>query len=137
MPRPCNTTVTIDGQKFNALSTHFEVATRHDGSGQPAMGATACAINVVADIHDDQNVPFAVLKQLFELSHSMTRDKIKTMKLDFWKDDSAQDAICSFSFQGWISRFAIQGGDGTNHLLSLSLQPALSEKQFVEFSVGN
>lgn len=49
----------------------------------------------------------------------------------------AQDVICSFSFQGWISRFAVQGSDGSNHLLSLSIQPALDSAQFVDFTVGN
>lgn len=137
MLKPCNTTITIDGKKFNAMSSHFEVATRHDAHGMPAMGSTACAINVVADIHDDQNVPFPVLKDLFALSHSMTKDKIKDIKLEFWKDDSANDVICSFAFRGWISRFAMQGGDGSNHVLSLSLQPELSSSQFVDFTVGN
>lgn len=101
------------------------------------MGTTAVAIDVMADIHDDVNVPFAVLKSLFTLSHGMTRDKIKDMKLEYWKDDSAEDVICSFAFKGWISRFSVQGGDGTNHLMSLSLQPALSAEQYVDFTVGN
>jgi hypothetical protein len=53
------------------------------------MGMTACAIDVVADIHDDVNVPFPVLKNLFGLSNTMTKDKIKDIKLEFWKDDGA------------------------------------------------
>ena len=67
----------------------------------------------------------------------MTKDKIKDIKLEFWKDENAQDVICSFSFRGWISRFAVQGGDGTNHVLSLSIQPAFSANQFIEVNVGN
>ena len=137
MAMPRNTTVTIDKQKFNALSTHFEVATRHDGIGMPLMGQTACAIDVVADIHDDRNVPFPVLKSLFDLSHTMTKDKIKDIKLEFWKDDNAEDVICSFSFRGWISRFAIQGGDGGNHILSLAIQPTITPNQFIDIAVGN
>jgi hypothetical protein len=137
MPEPCNTTVTFDGQKFNAHSSSFVVGTHHDGTGMPMMGTTQCAINVVVDIHDDQNVPFSVFKNLFDHSHSMTKDKIKDIKLEFWKDESKHDVVCSFTFRGWISRFAVMGGDGGNHELALSLQPALGKQQFVEFAVGN
>ena len=31
-----------------------EAGTTADGAGQPAMGSTATAIDVIADIHDDQ-----------------------------------------------------------------------------------
>ena len=67
----------------------------------------------------------------------MTKDKIKDIKLEFWKDENEQDVICSFAFRGWISRFAVQGGDGSNHTLSLSIQPALGTNQFIEIAVGN
>jgi hypothetical protein len=137
MPNPCNATVTFDGQKFNALSANFEVATMHDNTGMPSMGTTACAIGVVVDVHDDVNIPFSVLNNMFEHSHTMTKDKIKEIKIEFWKDESKKNAVCTFSFRGWISRFALMGGGGDNHMLSLSLQPELGSQQFVKFAVGN
>lgn len=101
------------------------------------MGTTKTAIEVSADIHDDANVSFSVLKNLFELSHTMTRDKIKDIKLEFWKDESQNDAVCTYSFRGWISKFSIVSGAGSNHTLALSFQPALDSKQFATFNVGN
>lgn len=35
---PSIITVTIDGDKFNAESTTFEIATEHDNTGMPLMG---------------------------------------------------------------------------------------------------
>jgi len=101
------------------------------------MGTTKTSIEVSADIHDDANVSFSVLKNLFELSHTMTRDKIKDIKLEFWKDESQNDAVCTYSFRGWISKFSIVSGEGSNHTLALSFQPALDSKQFATFNVGN
>jgi hypothetical protein len=135
MAQPCNTTVTIDGQKFNAHSSHFCVGTHDDQFGMPLMGASRTAISVMADIHDDVNVPFPVLKSLFELSHSHTKDKIKDIKIEFWKDEQKQSAVIVFSFRGWISNFAIIGAG--NHQLSLSIQPALGKMNFLELAVGN
>jgi hypothetical protein len=129
------TSVTIDGDTFGAISTRFDVATRHDGSGMPLMGSQSIGIQVVIDMHDDGNLPFSMVQKLFELSHEITREKIKNIKIVYWKDESHQDALSTFSFQGWISHFNITSGQ--NHTLTLSLQPALDSKQFVKLDHGN
>jgi hypothetical protein len=75
------------------------------------------------------------------------------MKIEFWKDDAHQDALCSYSFKGWISRFETSnphtlsatdadGGhpdppDGLNHLLVMDLEPALNQANFKEITMSN
>ena len=101
------------------------------------MGSLRTATEIIIDMHDNVNLPYAALQKLFALSNIVTRDKIKPIKLEFWQDDSKQDALCSFSFNGWISNFSVNSGGEGNHLLSLSLQPALDQKNFVDFQIGN
>jgi len=86
----------------------------------------------------------------------VTRAKIKDVKIEFWKDDAKQDALCSYAFQGWISRLetsnpapAVHGWDyvskqkvegalGTiNHLLTLDIEPALNQANFSEIRMSN
>ena len=133
MARPSNATVSIDGNDFNALSTHFGVASHHSHDGMPMM----CTVDVTVDMHDTDNLPFDTLKTLFQLASNVTRDSIKDIKITFWTDESQSDAICTYSFRGWISNYASTSGGGTNHTLHLSLQPALDEKQFVNITLGN
>jgi hypothetical protein len=137
MPQPSNATVTIDGQKFNAVSAHVGVDTHHDDFGLPHMGSLRCSINCVVDIHDTQNMPFATLQNLFSLANIVTQDKIKPIKVEFWQDEKQQDAICTYSFQGWISGFHTSGGGGSNHILNIKLHPALDQKQYVDIKMGN
>ena len=59
------------------------------------------------------------------------------MKVEFWKDDAQSDAICTFSFNGWLAAFHINGGGGSNHLLNLKLVPELDPKQFMNVKIGN
>jgi hypothetical protein len=129
-------TVTIDGQKFNAVSAHVGIDTDHDHSGLPQMGSLRCSISCVVDIHDTQNMPFATLQNLYSLANIVTRDKIKDIKVEFWQDEDQQDAICTYSFQGWISGSHTSGGGG-NHILNIKLHPALDQKQFVDIKMGN
>ena len=118
----------------------------------PEMGSLATAIRVHVDFHDDQNMPYGTLSKLFELSNVVTRDKIIDMKIEFWKDDAKKDALCSYKFKGWISRFetsnplATSAPDGTadssaystiNHLLTLELEPAMNQQNHKEISIGN
>ena len=76
--------------------------------------------------------------------------KVKDIKLEYWKDDSHQDALCSYKFKGWVSGFHTSnpsGGDGgltggdsnpnLNHMLVLSLEPALNQQNFKEVSLSN
>lgn len=81
---------------------------------------------------------FDTLKKLFDLANIVTREKIKDIKVEFWQDDSQQDALCTYAFKGWISHWSTgSGGDGSNHILSLSIQPALDSKNFVDLRLGN
>ena len=136
MPSPSVSSITIDGTRFNALSVHFSVSTSHS-IGMPLMGSSVYAIEVQVDMHDTENMPFPTLQKLFQLASVVTRDSIKDIKVEFWADDSQTDAICVYSFQGWISHFANTSGSGGNHTLALSLQPKLDEKQFVNITMGN
>jgi hypothetical protein len=137
MAQPSNSTVTIDGQSFDSLSSHVEVSTVHDDKGLPVMGTLKTAINAIVDIHDDVNMPFGTLSQLFDLANMVTRDKVKDIKVEYWKDDAKQDALCSFSFRGWISQYSVTSGAGGNHTLRLQLQPELNSQQFVQIKMGN
>jgi hypothetical protein len=119
----------------------------------PEMGSLTTAIRVLADFHDEQNLPNSALTKFFNLANVVTRDKIKDMKIEFWKDESKQDALCSYKFKGWISKFetanpmatTVPGSSGAdtspystiNHLLVLDLQPAMNQQNYTELSIGN
>jgi hypothetical protein len=137
MAQPSNSTITIDGQKFNAMSAHVGVETDHDDRGMPNMGSLRCVINCTVDIHDTTNMPFALLKSLFQMSNVATKDKIKPIKIEFWQDEKQDDAICSYSFNGWISGFHTSGGGVGNHILDLRLTPELDQKQFIALTMAN
>ncbi len=137
MANPCNTTVTIDGTKLNAFSTQVGLSSCADPSGMPSMGSLTCAMQFSADMHDDTNAPFASVKKFFDLANLPTRDKIKDVKFEFWKDDSRQDALCTLAFKGWISSWSVSSGNGSNHILSVSIQPALDQKNYHDLQLGN
>ena len=137
MAQPSRTTITIDGKSFQAITTDFSIMTEHDGTGMPAMGSMACAIDIQVDINDTANMPFATLQSLFNLANIGTRDKIKDMKIDFWTDDSRSDVVCSYAFQGWISRYHINSSGEANHTLSLSLLPSLTPQQYHKIEMSN
>jgi hypothetical protein len=129
------------------ISVAFE--TTKDRAGMPQMGSLKTSIQVVVDFHDDKNMPFGTLSSLFELAKVVTRDKVKDIKLEYWKDDAHQDALCSYKFKGWISGFHTcnpAGGDNgmtagdsvnLNHLLVLELEPALNQANVQEISFSN
>ena len=155
MATPYRCTVTIDGTKFGAVTTSVQFSTEKDRTGTPQMGSLGTLIRVWADFHDDQNLPFSTIKKLFELANIVTLEKIKPIKIEYWKDDSRQDALCTYSFNGWIRRFEttnpIDPGmdeDGTsaqfngiapelNHLLILDLEPAMNQKNYKEIKMSN
>ena len=144
MASPFRSTVTIDGTKFNAVSSMVAFQTDKDRAGMPQMGSLHTSIKVWVDFHDDTNLPHSSLKKLFDLANVVTRDKIKDMKIEFWKDDSQQDALCSYKFKGWISGFHTcnpsNGKDSSaavNHLLELDLEPAMNQQNFKEVSMSN
>ncbi len=137
MANPGNTTVTIDGNKFNAMSTQISVSTVHDGTGMPLMGNQAWTITATVDIHDTENISYSTLSAIFDLSHNLTKDKIKDIKIEYWVDEAKQDAVCVYSFQGWIANFTTTSGSGSNHLLHITLHPALDTKQYVNVAMSN
>ncbi len=156
---PYRSTVTIDGTKFDAVSTTVRFHSEKDRAGMPQMGSLTTSIRVIADFHDDKNLPFSAIKKFFELSNVVTRDKIKDIKIEFWKDDKHEDALCSYGFKGWISRFetsnphplgaaASDGGDmlanspalsyeSLNHVMVLDLEPTLNQDKFKEIKISN
>jgi hypothetical protein len=135
--QPSNATVTIDGNKFDAHTAHVGIDTIHDHTGLPMMGSLHYSVDCSIDIHDTDNVSFGTLKTLFELANVVTKEKIKDIKVEFWKDETQNDAICTYSFRGWISSFHTTGGDGGNHTLQLTFVPALDSKQYVDMKMGN
>lgn len=142
MASPTRSTVTVDGTKFDAVSTQVTFTTAKDRAGMPQMGSLQTEIKVWVDFHDDTNLPHAALKKLFDLANVVTRDKVKDIKIEFWKDDAHQDALCSYSFKGWISGFQTcnPSGDGNgslNHLLVLDLEPALNQANFKDVNMSN
>ena len=101
------------------------------------MGTMSCGMEFSADMHDTGNVPFTSIQKFFELANLPTRDKIKEIKLEFWKDDNRTYALCSMSFKGWISSWTITSGNGSNHVLHISLQPALNKNYYHDLRLGN
>ncbi len=153
MAAPYRSTVTVDGTKFDAISTQVIFNTMKDRAGMPEMGSLTTTIRVWIDFHDDTNLPHSALKKLFDLSNVVTREKIKDVKIEFWKDDSHEDALCSYSFKGWVSRFETSnplpmaspqtGGPSAdptstiNHILILDLEPAINQANFKEITMSN
>ncbi len=145
MPNPYRSTVTIDGTKFDAVSVQVVFTTAKDRAGMPEMGSLKTSIRVWADFHDDKNLPFSAVKKFFELANVVTRDKIKDIKIEFWKDDSHEDALCSYKFKGWVSNYETSNpplesnGDAPslNHMLVLDLEPVLNQQNFQEIQLSN
>jgi hypothetical protein len=157
MAQPYRSTVTIDGTKFGAVSTSVVFKSAKDLAGMSEMGSLVTSIRVWVDFHDDTNMPFDTLKKLFDLANVVTREKTKDMKIEFWKDDSHEDALGCYQFKGWISRFETTNGlpsqvgqsgvggpagesssvVGINHLLVLDLEPALNQQNFKEIKFTN
>jgi hypothetical protein len=147
--QPNIASVSIGGTTFRAVGVHFGISTLTSGlAGMPMMGSLACSIAVTVNLNDQANIPFQTLSKLFNLANVVTRDKIQDIVLTFWTDDAAQDAICTYSFRGWISSYVTTTGTDntaapadaamrTNHLLSLTFQPELDDKQFVKIQLGN
>ena len=159
MAAPYRCTVTIDGTKFDAVSTSVTFGTEKDKTGMPQMGSLTTEIRVWADFHDHTNLPFSAVSKFFTMANVVTRDKIKDIKIEFWRDDSHQDALCSYGFKGWVSRFETSNGNEftkgmnlggveddkafqglvpeLNHLLVLDLEPVLNQENFADVKMSN
>ena len=128
------------------MSVSVIAMTNKSHGGMPEMGSLNTSIRVWVDFHDDTNMPYGTIQNLFDLSNVVTRDKIKEMKIEYWKDDNKQDVLCAYQFKGWISRFettstmpeGVSGGHNvSNHLLVLDLEPALNTQNFKELKLTN
>ncbi len=138
MANPSISSVTIDGETFNALSVHFGLSTMDHHVGIPSMSTPICSIEVTVDMHDTDNLPYATLQTLFQLASTVTSESIKDIQLTYWTDENKQDAICTYTFRGWIAHFSTtSGGGGGNHTLQLTFQPELDAKQFLKVTMGN
>src|SRR5262249_24267303 len=136
-------TCTIDDEKFDCLSVSMALETEKDRAGMSQMGTLKTTIRCVVDFHDDKNLPYSTLSKLFDLANVVTRDKVKDVKIEFWKDENHQDALCSYSFKGWISNFQTcnpvenASKNGLNHMLVLTLEPSLNQQNFKEIRFSN
>ena len=101
------------------------------------MGTLACDVQLMVDINETVNMPFARPTKLFELGRLLTRDKIKDIKIELWTDDSQQDAICVYKFRGWISSFHTESHGDSNHVLAVTFEPELDQKNFVNLQMSN
>jgi len=141
MPGRC--CVTIDGMKFNVVDATFEMNTEKDKACMPVLQSLTTAVHCMVDLNDDKNFPFGHIKKLFDLGNVPTRDKIKDCKVEFWKDDTMKDVICSYKFKGWISHFRTsnvgnENGDRHyNHVLKFTLTPVINKENYQEITLGN
>ena len=101
------------------------------------MGSLVCSMSLSVDMHDNRNMPFSTVQQLFVLANRVTRDKVKQIKVEYWTDESQLDALCVYQFRGWLSSFSTSSGSGTNHILNISLQPALDSQHFIDLQLSN
>ena len=101
------------------------------------MGSVRFVADITVDLHDNAAITFATINGLFGLANGVTRDKIKPIKIEFWTDEHKQDAILTYSFNGWISSFTTTSGTGSNHELHLQVQPELDSKNFLNLVMGN
>jgi hypothetical protein len=133
--------VTIDRVKFNAFEAEFAMSTNKDAAGMPLLRTLNVVVHVKVDLNDDKNIPYQTIEKLFRLGHIPDRTKLSEMKIDFWKDDSMRDVICSYKFKGWISRFKISNQadnlNAYNHVLELELTPNINNENYQEVTIGN
>jgi hypothetical protein len=149
---PGRVSVTVDGTKFNAIEAVFSMNTQKDAAGMPVLQTLNTTVKVWVDVFDDKNVPFATIQKVFGLGNIPNREKIKDIKIEFWKDDTMQDVISSFKFKGWISLFELynpvlqleshpvvkDARDRVyNHILHLELTPVINKENFQEVAIGN
>ncbi|HUA20289.1 MAG TPA: hypothetical protein VMB25_16190 [Bryobacteraceae bacterium] len=146
--QPSNTSCTIGGNTFDALEIMFALETTPDHAGMPLMGSLQTIIRVVVDISDTQNMPFGTLQSIFQSATPATAQSVQQCKVEYWTDDSKQNALCSVKFAGWISGFQTVNPAGTlsdvsnqgqviNQMLVIDLQPSLNQNNFPSFQFSN
>jgi hypothetical protein len=136
---PFRANLSFDGTAVSVVSADFSMTTSSDPAGMPMMQTLVTSVSVSIDLHDDKNIPFQTLKKFFDLSNVATREKIKDLKLEFWKDDSKKDVICSFKCKAWISFFHVSNTGGTtyNNVLNIVFTPVHNQANYQEIQLGN
>jgi hypothetical protein len=135
--------VTFGGQNFLVVDAEFVINTQRDQAGMPVMGSLSTSVRFRVDLHDTANFDFSKLKSLFDFANVPTRDKIQDFKVEFFKDDTGNDVICSYKGKGWISSFRTSnvGGENNgrhyNHLLDIEVQPSINKEMAQNISLGN
>lgn len=160
MPASNRVTVTINGTKFNCPVASVRLSSQVDQTGTPMLGSLGSHVRVYVNFHDQQNLPFSALQSFFNLANVVTLQNVVPIKIEFWKDDAAQDALYSYQFNGWIQRFTTlnpsplgefinwgdfgdgaQGVDYTapplNHMLVLDLQVAMNQQNYSALAMAN
>ena len=146
--QPSNSTCTIGGNSFDALEIMVALETTPDHAGMPQMGSLKTMIRVVVDMSDTQNLPYSTLSSLFQSANVATQSSVQDCKLEYWTDDSKQNALCSVKFKGWVAGFQTVNPAGTlnditsqgqvvNHMLVIDLQPSLNQNNFPSFTFSN
>ena len=145
-------TITFDGDAFVALSVDVRFSTMKDAAQMPVQGSLRSEITVVADMHDDTNVPYSILEKLFTSANVVTQDKIKPLKIELWKDENQEDVYCSYNGNAWISHFqtamrptsaapgaegALQSGWEVQDALILKFEAVMNQANFSEISMSN
>ena len=94
---------------------------------------------------------YSALQKMFDAANVVTKDKIKDVAVEFWKDDTAQDALCSFKFKGWVRGLQmvnpvaplqqqaenVQNDEGVNHLLIIDFHPAMDNQNVTNIQISN
>jgi hypothetical protein len=147
--------VTVDGNKFDAITVNFNITTQKDQAGMPILQTLNTKACVWVDAHDNKNLPFGTFSKLFELANVPDNNKLKDVKIEYWLDDQKKDALCTYKFKGWISKFstynppvvqgASSGGSNIqanwenqfNNILYLELEPIINKSSQSEVLIGN
>ena len=151
MAQPSRSTLTFDGAVLPCISIRVSFATTRDHQGMPNMGSLDTQVRCWIDFHDSEQVQYSHLQSLFDAANVVTQDKIKDAKIEFWKDDSQQDALCSYQFKGWVKglqmvnpvatpgqqRDNVQNDGGVNHMLIVDLHPAMDNQNVQNIQLSN
>src|SRR5215510_11964643 len=147
--------VTVDGTKFDAITVNFGITTQKDQAGMPILQTLDTKARVWIDVYDTKNFPFGTFQKLFDLANVPDNSKLKDIKIEYWVDDTKQNALCTYKFKGWISKFAtynpavVKGsndGGSTpqasfegqfNNILYMEVEPIINKTNQSEVVMGN
>ena len=87
MATPYRSTCTVDGTSFDCVSVSVALQTAKDQNSMPLMTSMKVGIDCLVDFHDDNNVPYSTLKQVFALAQGPKPGNYVPIKIVFWKDE--------------------------------------------------